>query len=206
MSSKFSNLIYSLCLGSSLLVMHSGAKAAEVDTSQLEKQCQNITQQQRQMAKAAGYDVDAACKSLKSSKGAASSVQEDNRVTVLPRGTQLETSERGVIGELEQNSLNNEEEQTKVKPQTNHYTSEQLKRYGYDLFAGVPTTFAPATDIPIPVDYIVGPGDSIQIQLLGKTSDNYQLSVERDGAINFPELGPISVTGLKFYEAKELIQ
>ena len=28
-----------------------------------------------------------------------------------------------------------------------------LVRYGYELFAGIPTTFAPATDIPIPVDY-----------------------------------------------------
>jgi predicted Fe-S protein YdhL (DUF1289 family) len=34
-----------------------------------------------------------------------------------------------------------------------------LERFGYDLFAGVPTTFAPATDIPMDADYIVGPGD-----------------------------------------------
>ena len=206
MSSKFSKLIFSFFLCSSLVVVHADAQAAQVDTSQLQKQCQNITQQQRQMAKAAGYDVDAACKSLKSSQSSASTLQEDNPATVLPRGTQLETSERGVIGELEPSSLDTEDEQATRKAQTNHYTSDELKRYGYDLFAGVPTTFAPATDIPIPVDYIVGPGDSVQIQLLGKTSDTYQLSVERDGAINFPELGPISVSGLKFSEAKELIQ
>ena len=33
-----------------------------------------------------------------------------------------------------------------------------LEYFGYDLFAGVPTTFAPATDIPMDADYVVGPG------------------------------------------------
>jgi len=206
MSLKLSSSFYSFYLCSFIAVGSVDLQAAEVDTSQLEKQCQNITQQQRQMAKAAGYDVDAACKSLKSSNGAASSEQQERSSSVLPRGSQLETNERGVIGELEQQPMDSEMEQTNNKPLVNQYTSEELKRYGYDLFAGVPTTFAPALDIPVPVDYIVGPGDNIQIQLLGKTSDNYELTVERSGAISFPELGPISVTGLKFSEAKMLIQ
>ncbi|MEC7865969.1 MAG: hypothetical protein VYD02_03610, partial [Pseudomonadota bacterium] len=45
---------------------------------------------------------------------------------------------------------------------------EQIERayslvYGYDLFASSPTTFAPATDIPIPLDYVLGPGDIISV-------------------------------------------
>ena len=38
-----------------------------------------------------------------------------------------------------------------------------LKQFGYDLFATIPLTFAPITDAPIPSDYIIGPGDIINI-------------------------------------------
>ena len=40
------------------LVFLPKVSAAEVDTAKLKQQCANITAQQRQMAKAAGYDVD----------------------------------------------------------------------------------------------------------------------------------------------------
>ncbi len=73
-----------------------------------------------------------------------------------------------------------------------------LERFGYDLFAGVPTTFAPATDIPMDADYIVGPGDTVQIQLFGKESAQYDLVITREGILQFPEIGPVSVAGLTF--------
>jgi len=176
-----------------------------VDTSQLEQQCKNITSQQRQLAMSAGYDIDAACESLEGLKNSSNQQDLEEIQTVLPRGVKLETSDRGVIGEEDETS---DIEGTVDRSYHETKTGEdgELVRYGYDLFAGVPTTFAPATDIPVPVDYVVGPGDSMQIQLLGKISENHDLSVGRDGAINFPDLGPISVAGLKFSEAKQLIQ
>src|SRR5580700_8366440 len=73
-----------------------------------------------------------------------------------------------------------------------------LKPFGYDLFEGVPSTFAPVSDIQVPSDYIVGPGDKLEIQLYGNEPANYSLTVERDGRINFPKLGPISLSGLTF--------
>lgn len=81
-----------------------------------------------------------------------------------------------------------------------------LKPFGYDLFAGVPTTFAPATDVPVPAEYVVGPGDTFRVQLLGTTRGNYNLVVGRDGQINFPELGPIAVSGQRFDEARQMLE
>ncbi len=81
----------------------------------------------------------------------------------------------------------------------------QLVQFGYELFAGAPTTFAPATDIPVSSDYIIGPGDEIHIQLYGKTDFSRDLIVDRDGQVSFPELGPISVAGLTFREMKNLL-
>ncbi|MGK0241331.1 MAG: polysaccharide export outer membrane protein, partial [Candidatus Pelagisphaera sp.] len=84
-------------------------------------------------------------------------------------------------------------------------TKEDLKQFGYDLFAGTPTTFAPATEIPVPADYIIGPGDQIRIQFFGKNAASYDLYVSREGLLHVPELGPISVAGQHFTDLKSEI-
>lgn len=73
-----------------------------------------------------------------------------------------------------------------------------LKPFGYDLFKDASTTFAPVTDIPVPSDYIIGPGDRLNVQLYGNQNRVLRLVVGRDGRINFPELGPINVGGRNF--------
>ena len=82
---------------------------------------------------------------------------------------------------------------------------DSLQPFGYDLFRGVPTTFAPATDVPVPSDYIMGPGDTVNILLFGATNAQYGLEVSRDGTINFPEIGPIRIAGLNFEELRSVI-
>ena len=84
--------------------------------------------------------------------------------------------------------------------------AEGLKPFGYDLFEGSPSTFAPVTDIQVPVDYIVGPGDTLEIQLFGSEASRYELTVQRDGRINFPKLGPMMVGGLTFDATRALIE
>ncbi len=83
---------------------------------------------------------------------------------------------------------------------------EPLKSFGYDLFSGVPRTFAPATDIPIPADYVVGPGDSVMVQMFGKENAEYELVITRDGDILFPDIGPVPVAGLTFSQMERVIQ
>ncbi len=83
---------------------------------------------------------------------------------------------------------------------------ENLKPFGYDLFAGAPSTFAPATDIPVGPDYVIGPGDEIHVQLYGKTNVTANLVVDRDGLLAFPELGPVPVAGQSFAELRETLQ
>ena len=81
-----------------------------------------------------------------------------------------------------------------------------LKPFGYDLFAGSPSTFAPVSDVPVPANYVVGPGDTLDIQLYGNEPATYLLDVQRDGRINFPKLGPIMVSGMSFDAARGLIE
>ncbi len=73
-----------------------------------------------------------------------------------------------------------------------------LKPFGYDLFKDSTSTFAPINDVPVPADYVVGPGDQLLVQLFGSQNRSLRLVVGRDGRINLPELGPVNVGGRSY--------
>lgn len=81
-----------------------------------------------------------------------------------------------------------------------------LQPFGYNVFAGQPTSQTPLADIPVPDDYIIGPGDELRVQMFGKENASYKLKVNRDGSVEFPKLGPINVAGLSFDKAREALQ
>ncbi|EKO3714476.1 SLBB domain-containing protein [Vibrio metschnikovii] len=81
-------------------------------------------------------------------------------------------------------------------------TKPDIKRFGVKLFASSPSTFAPTSDAPVPSDYPIGPGDEIVVQLFGNENSTHRLRVNREGVINFPKLGPISVAGLSFSQVR----
>jgi polysaccharide export outer membrane protein len=84
-----------------------------------------------------------------------------------------------------------------------------LKPFGYDVFAqqaSVDSAIRPLSNVPVPSNYVVGPGDAIEVQLYGNKNEAYQLTVGRDGRVSFPELGPISVGGQLFTAVQGLIE
>jgi protein involved in polysaccharide export with SLBB domain len=86
-------------------------------------------------------------------------------------------------------------------------TGEQaLKPFGYDLFSQYEPSFNPASNVPVPSDYVVGPGDTLDVLLYGSQNHAYQMVVGRDGRINFPELGPINVGGQLFSAVQSEIE
>jgi protein involved in polysaccharide export with SLBB domain len=86
-------------------------------------------------------------------------------------------------------------------------TGEQaLKPFGYDLFAQYPASFNAITNVPVPSNYVVGPGDTLDVLLYGNQNHAYEMLVGRDGRINFPELGPISVGGQLFSAVQSQIE
>ncbi|MGL1292087.1 SLBB domain-containing protein [Vibrio parahaemolyticus] len=92
---------------------------------------------------------------------------------------------------------------TEVKVTDSEKDEQGLKRFGLDLFAGSPTTFAPISDVPVPADYTVGAGDEIVIQLFGKENTTHRLRVNRAGVINFPSIGPVQVAGMTFSDVRD---
>ena len=115
--------------------------------------------------------------------------------------TQDGAQQQSTIGErpeTEEKKLTDEE---RFKPKT-----DELKPYGYELFAGEPTSFMPSENAAVPDTYIVGSGDQLKINLYGKESDSFEVIVDREGRLNIPDLSPVEVAGLTFAEIKELIK
>jgi protein involved in polysaccharide export with SLBB domain len=82
----------------------------------------------------------------------------------------------------------------------------ELPMFGYDLFHGVPSTFAPLDRVPVTPEYVVGPGDEIQIRGWGAVDIDYRAFVERDGTISIPQVGSINVAGLKFQDLQPYLK
>ena len=60
--------------------------------------------------------------------------------------------------------------------------------------------------IPVGVDYVVGPGDSLIINIWGSIQQNVPLTVDSDGKIILPKAGPVYVWGLTLGETEVLIR
>ncbi len=84
-------------------------------------------------------------------------------------------------------------------------TGEMLPIFGRDLFRQAPSTFAPADQIPVTNDYVVGPGDQLLVRLWGPESFNSQLTVDTSGSIYIPKVGAVHVAGLRADELQSHI-
>lgn len=82
------------------------------------------------------------------------------------------------------------------------YGADALKPFGYDLFDEEPSTFAPVSDVPVPADYVLGPGDQLVVQLFGSQNRTHKLTVNAEGRVNVPDIGPVSVVGKTFEAAR----
>ena len=77
--------------------------------------------------------------------------------------------------------------------------------YGYNLFTTTSTTFSLVSDVPVPPDYMLGPGDKLSIEYFGNENMTKEGFIGRTGVLHLPLLGPITLAGLTFSEASSLI-
>jgi polysaccharide biosynthesis/export protein len=77
-------------------------------------------------------------------------------------------------------------------------TGHPLLTYGRKLFDEVPSTFAPVDRVPVPADYVLGPGDELLIRAWGKISIDARVTIDRDGQIYLPKVGTLNVAGLRY--------
>jgi protein involved in polysaccharide export with SLBB domain len=78
-------------------------------------------------------------------------------------------------------------------------TGQVLPLFGEGFFAGT-HTFTPLERVPVPADYVLGPGDELHVRTWGNVEIDYRTSVDRNGQISIPRLGTVGVAGLKASE------
>jgi polysaccharide export outer membrane protein len=79
---------------------------------------------------------------------------------------------------------------------------EALKPFGYDLFDNSLLSLLPTLNTPVPSDYVMGAGDTLEVQLFGSQNQTLSLTVGRDGNVNFPQIGPIQAAGRHYSVVK----
>lgn len=77
--------------------------------------------------------------------------------------------------------------------------------YGFDFFQYSPTTFAPVDNSPVTGNYLLGPGDGITVNFYGSTEREAKTFISREGNIVLPLLGPVSLLGRTYEEARSLL-
>jgi protein involved in polysaccharide export with SLBB domain len=73
-----------------------------------------------------------------------------------------------------------------------------LPLFGQSLFVQAPSTFSPIDWMQVPSDYIIGPGDELQIKIWGQVQASLRVIVDRSGQIYIPQVGQVSVAGIHY--------
>jgi protein involved in polysaccharide export with SLBB domain len=79
-------------------------------------------------------------------------------------------------------------------------------RFGTHIFQSVQSSFMPINEPNLDGSYILDFGDTLEVQLIGQENSTEEVSVNRDGSINIPEIGKIFVAGLSLETSSLLIK
>lgn len=77
--------------------------------------------------------------------------------------------------------------------------------FGSRLFSRRDLDFGPSFNIPTPVNYVLGSGDELIVDIWGDATNFHQLEVSPEGTITIDNLGPVYVNGLTIEQASERI-
>ena len=145
-----------------------------------------------------------------SQKALIETLPPDQRASILEKMGQA----RDLEAELEETFLDSdlktlidrpEEKVLTAKEQAEYLEKSRNWIYGYEQFKSAPTTFAPTASMAVPADFMLGPGDELSIQYYGGKVNSAKKVISRSGQLNLPLLGPVTLAGLTFSEAQDLV-
>jgi len=100
----------------------------------------------------------------------------------------------------EQDSSNKEE--TLKSNEVDKKSILNNSKFGYNFISTSPTSIIATGDLPLPNEYQISLGDVIGVVLSGSKKQVFDMKVQLDGTVLFPELGSISVAGESFQDIK----
>jgi protein involved in polysaccharide export with SLBB domain len=86
-------------------------------------------------------------------------------------------------------------------------TNPKLTRFGMQIFdSGTGNLNSLPIDMPVGPDYVLGPGDGLNIVLFGGVSQRLRRVVDREGRVALPEVGGVEVAGKTLGDVQQLVQ
>jgi protein involved in polysaccharide export with SLBB domain len=100
------------------------------------------------------------------------------------------------------------------RPQVNSefqsFVQESIGRslpvYGAEFFSNAPSTFAPLQNVPVPAEYMLGSGDEVLIRGWGTIDIDFKATIDRNGVVNIPTIGPVVLGGVKAGDAEGVVR
>ena len=85
--------------------------------------------------------------------------------------------------------------------------SPTLDRFGMAVFQNGTGNFDELPmDMPVGPEYVLGPGDDLNLELTGGVSDHLRRVVDRQGRLVLPDAGVVQVSGKTLGESQQLVQ
>ena len=81
----------------------------------------------------------------------------------------------------------------------------ELKQFGYDFFKNSLQLTSAIDAMPVGANYILGPGDGVSLTTWGAINLRQELTVDRNGDLMIPKVGPVRVWGVAFDKAKTAV-
>ncbi len=112
------------------------------------------------------------------------------------------------------NNLNNQNNQnidTSIKQYNNEIDTIQRRPiinpriFGSELFNNTSLNFQPTIPVATPLNYIIGPGDQLNINVFGVQETTIPITVSPEGNIIIPNVGQLQVAGLTIENATQKI-
>ncbi|HCE58053.1 MAG TPA: sugar transporter [Prolixibacteraceae bacterium] len=165
----------------------------------------DIKKAQKAMQDAGLSTQDAA--NLARQKGATEQQIKDFESRIGEGNTATGSATNVVADPVQEASAKVEEQQNIEKSQRQASFDSNGAVFGSYLFNNKNLTFNPSINIQTPKNYEIGIGDQILVNIWGNSQNNFQLSVNTNGQIMIPDVGPVYIAGSTFQEAeKKIIQ
>ena len=78
--------------------------------------------------------------------------------------------------------------------------------FGRNIFNTRNLTFEPSVNIATPLNYRLGPGDEVIIDIWGASQNTIRQQISPDGTINIQKIGPVNLNGLTIAEANDYLK
>ena len=84
--------------------------------------------------------------------------------------------------------------------------TEKKEIFGHNIFSNRRLSFAPSLNIPTPLNYRLGAGDEVIIDVWGSNEATIRQTISPDGFINIPNLGMVTLNGMTIKEAEQYLR